>query len=114
MVLPSISAPRARKGCRTLPPPKGAIELRGVSLRYRSGAAEALHNVTLSIAAGEVIGFVGASGSGKSTLLKVVQRLYAPQAGQVMLDGVDIAQLDPGWFRRQIGVVLQENILFNR
>ena len=98
----------------TLPPPKGAIELRGVSLRYRSDAAEALHNVTLSIAAGEVIGFVGASGSGKSTLVKVVQRLYAPQAGQVMLDGVDIAQLDPGWFRRQIGVVLQENILFNR
>jgi len=98
----------------TLPPPKGAIELRGVSLRYRSDAAEALHNVTLSIAAGEVIGFVGASGSGKSTLVKVVQRLYAPQAGQVMLDGVDIAQLDPGWLRRQIGVVLQENILFNR
>jgi len=98
----------------TLPPPKGAIELRGVSLRYRPDAAEALRNVTLSIAAGEVIGFVGASGSGKSTLVKVVQRLYAPQAGQVMLDGVDIAQLDPGWLRRQIGVVLQENILFNR
>ncbi|TPK58874.1 type I secretion system permease/ATPase [Mesorhizobium sp. B2-4-19] len=98
----------------TLPPPNGAIELRGVSLRYRPDAAEALRNVTLSIAPGEVIGFVGASGSGKSTLVKVVQRLYSPQAGQVMLDGVDIAQLDPGWLRRQIGVVLQENILFNR
>lgn len=98
----------------TLPPPKGAIELRGVTLRYRPDAAEALRNVTLSIGAGEVIGFVGASGSGKSTLVKVVQRLYSPQAGQVMLDGIDIAQLDPGWLRRQIGVVLQENILFNR
>ena len=98
----------------TLPPPRGAIELRGVSLRYRPDAADALHSVWLSISAGEVIGFVGQSGSGKSSLAKVVQRLYSPQAGQVMLDGVDVAQLDPGWLRRQIGVVLQENILFNR
>jgi subfamily B ATP-binding cassette protein HlyB/CyaB len=98
----------------TMAPPRGAIELRNVSLRYRIDAADALKNVTLSIKPGEVIGFVGHSGSGKSTLAKVIQRLYSPQAGQVMLDGVDVAQLDPGWLRRQIGVVLQENILFNR
>jgi subfamily B ATP-binding cassette protein HlyB/CyaB len=98
----------------TLPPPAGAIELRGISLRYRPDAPDALRNVSLSIAAGEVIGVVGASGSGKSTLTKAIQRLYSPQTGQVMLDGVDVAQLDPGWLRRQIGVVLQENILFNR
>jgi subfamily B ATP-binding cassette protein HlyB/CyaB len=73
-----------------------------------------LRNITLSIGAGEVIGFVGQSGSGKSSLAKMIQRLYAPQAGQILMDGVDIAQLDPGWLRRQIGVVLQENILFNR
>jgi subfamily B ATP-binding cassette protein HlyB/CyaB len=98
----------------TLPPPRGAIELRNVTLRYRPDAADALRNVNLSIAAGEVIGFVGQSGSGKSTLAKVIQRLYSPQLGQVMIDGIDAAQLDPGWLRRQIGVVLQENILFNR
>ena len=98
----------------TLPPPRGAIDLRGVTLRYRPDAPDALRNVSLSIEAGEVIGFVGPSGSGKSTLAKLVQRLYSPQTGQVMLDGVDVAQLDPGWLRRQIGVVLQENILFNR
>ena len=98
----------------TLPPPRGAIDLRGVTLRYRPDAPDALRNVSLAIEAGEVIGFVGASGSGKSTLAKLVQRLYSPQTGQVMLDGVDVAQLDPGWLRRQIGVVLQENILFNR
>ena len=98
----------------TLPPPRGAIEVRSVTMRYRPEAAEALKNVSLEIAAGEVIGFVGQSGSGKSSLTKVVQRLYSPQYGQVMLDGVDIAQLDPGWLRRQIGVVLQENLLFNR
>ena len=98
----------------TLPPPRGAIEFRNVTMRYRPEAADALRNVTLSIAAGEVIGVVGASGSGKSTLTKLIQRLYGPQMGQVMIDGVDVAQLDPGWLRRQIGVVLQENILFNR
>lgn len=98
----------------TLPPPRGAIDIRNVSMRYRPEAPEALKNISLSIQPGEVIGFVGHSGSGKSSLTKVIQRLYSPQLGQVMLDGVDIAQLDPGWLRRQIGVVLQENILFNR
>jgi len=98
----------------TLPPPRGAIDLRGVTLRYRPEAQDALKNINLQIAAGEVIGFVGHSGSGKSSLAKIIQRLYSPQTGQVMLDGVDIAQLDPGWLRRQIGVVLQENLLFNR
>ena len=98
----------------TLPPPRGAIEFADVTMRYRPDAADALRNVSLSIAAGEVIGIVGPSGSGKSTLTKLIQRLYSPQAGQVMIDGVDVAQLDPGWLRRQIGVVLQENILFNR
>ena len=98
----------------TLPPPRGAIEFRNVTMRYRADAADALRNVSLSIEPGEVIGIVGPSGSGKSTLTKTIQRLYSPQSGQVMIDGVDVAQLDPGWLRRQIGVVLQENILFNR
>jgi subfamily B ATP-binding cassette protein HlyB/CyaB len=98
----------------TLPPPQGAIEVRNLTMRYRPDAPDALRNVNLSIQAGEVIGIVGQSGSGKSSLTKAIQRLYSPHTGQVMLDGVDIAQLDPGWLRRQIGVVLQENILFNR
>ncbi len=54
------------------------------------------------------------SGSGKSTLTKLIQRMYAPEQGQVLLDGVDASQLDPSWIRRQTGVVLQENLLFNR
>ena len=108
---PPKSAPQ---NLLSLPPLHGAIEFRNVTMRYRPDAADALRNVSLSIAAGEVIGVVGHSGSGKSTLTKLMQRLYSPQAGRVMIDGVDIAQLDPGWLRRQIGVVLQENILFNR
>ncbi len=98
----------------SLPPPQGAIDMRGVTFRYRPGMPEVLRNLNLSIRPGEVIGIVGASGSGKSTLTKLVQRLYAPEQGQILLDGIDIAQLDPGWLRRQIGVVLQENLLFNR
>ncbi|MGO4567249.1 type I secretion system permease/ATPase [Rhizobium sp. 2YAF20] len=97
-----------------LPPLRGEIEFRNVTMRYRPDAANALRNVSLSIAAGEVIGVVGRSGSGKSTLTKLMQRLYNPTDGQVLVDGVDLTQLDPGWLRRQIGVVLQENILFNR
>ena len=98
----------------TMPPTKGAITVRNVTMRYRPDTQDVLRNINLDIGAGEVIGFVGMSGSGKSTLSKMVQRLYSPTAGQILLDGVDIAQLDPGWLRRQIGVVLQENILFNR
>ncbi len=98
----------------TLPPPRGAIAFRDVTMRYRPDAADVLRKISLSIEPGEVIGVVGPSGSGKSTLTKLIQRLYSPQTGQVMIDGVDVAQLDPGWLRRQIGVVLQENMLFNR
>ena len=98
----------------TLGPLKGAIELRGVTFRYQPGRPEVIRDLSLSIKPGEVIGIVGPSGSGKSTLTKLIQRLYSPERGQVFLDGIDIAQLDPGWLRRQIGVVLQENMLFNR
>lgn len=97
-----------------LPPPKGQIEIRNVSFRYRNGGPEILKNVSLGIRPGEVIGIVGPSGSGKSSLTKLVQRLYLPHEGQILVDGVDIAQADPAWLRRHIGVVLQENLLFNR
>jgi ATP-binding cassette, subfamily B, bacterial HlyB/CyaB len=61
-----------------------------------------------------VVGIVGSSGSGKSTLTKLVQRLYIPESGRVLVDGVDLSMVDVAWLRRQIGVVLQENVLFNR
>lgn len=66
------------------------------------------------VAAGQVIGIVGRSGSGKSTLTKLVQRLYTPEAGRLLVDGIDISLIDAAQLRRQVGVVLQENLLFNR
>ncbi|TIX90512.1 type I secretion system permease/ATPase [Rhizobium sp. P44RR-XXIV] len=105
-------APSASIG--TLPPPKGAIEFRNVRFRYRPAAPEVLKAISLVIRPGEVIGIVGPSGSGKSTLTKLVQRLYLPEEGQILVDRADIAQVDPAWLRRNIGVVLQENLLFNR
>jgi ATP-binding cassette, subfamily B, bacterial HlyB/CyaB len=97
-----------------LPPLKGRIQFDAVNFRYRPEAPPVLHSLTLDIRAGEVIGIVGRSGSGKSTLTKLVQRLYSPEQGRVLVDGVDIGLIDAAQLRRQIGVVLQENWLFNR
>ncbi|PKO85327.1 MAG: type I secretion system permease/ATPase [Betaproteobacteria bacterium HGW-Betaproteobacteria-12] len=98
----------------TLPPISGRIEFDQVSFRYRPDGPEVLRGVSLLIHPGEVIGIVGRSGSGKSTLTKLAQRLYVPERGRVLIDGVDLAMADTSSLRRQIGVVLQENMLFNR
>lgn len=97
-----------------LPRLSGAIAFDQVSFRYRPDASDVLRSVQLRIAPGEVIGIVGRSGSGKSTLTKLVQRLYVPDRGRVLVDGQDIAIVDTASLRHQIGVVLQENHLFNR
>ena len=97
-----------------LPRLQGAMKFEGVSFRYRPDASDVLRQVNLSIAPGEVIGIVGRSGSGKSTLTKLVQRLYVPDRGRVSIDGQDISIIDTTSLRQQIGVVLQENMLFNR
>ena len=85
-----------------------------MTFRYRPDGPEILRRVDLSINAGEVVGIVGPSGSGKSTLTKLVQRMYVPESGRVLIDGIDLSMVDTAWLRRQVGVVLQENILFNR
>ena len=105
---PSFSATRA-----ALPPIRGEISFEHVTFRYRVDASEVLHDVNLNVSSGQVVGIVGSSGSGKSTLAKLIQRLYVPESGRVLVDGVDLAMVDLAWLRRQIGVVLQENVLFN-
>ncbi|SUO97178.1 type I secretion system permease/ATPase [Suttonella ornithocola] len=96
-----------------LPVIQGEIQFEKVTFRYRADAPIILPGLTLKISAGEVVGIVGRSGSGKSTLTKLVQRLYIPEQGRVLIDGNDLALADPAWLRRQIGVVLQENVLMN-
>jgi subfamily B ATP-binding cassette protein HlyB/CyaB len=97
-----------------LPQLKGAVAFEGVRFRYGFDGPWTLDEIDLIVPAGSTLGIVGSSGSGKSTLTKLLQRLYVPGAGRVTIDGVDIAQIDPAWLRRQIGVVLQENLLFSR
>ena len=97
-----------------LPAVKGAVSFDQVNFRYRPDGQLILKTVELHVRPGEVIGIVGRSGSGKSTLTKLVQRLYVPESGRVLIDDVDLATVDTAWLRRQVGVVLQENFLFNR
>jgi subfamily B ATP-binding cassette protein HlyB/CyaB len=109
---PTEPVPSAGRG--RLPDLAGQIDIEHVSFRYRHDGPEILSDVSINIAAGEVLGIVGPSGSGKSTLTKLVQRLHTPERGRVLVDGMDISLTDPAWLRRQVGVVLQENVLFNR
>jgi subfamily B ATP-binding cassette protein HlyB/CyaB len=99
---------------QALPAVSGEISFQNVRFRYKPDGPLILNGVSLDIRAGEMVGIVGRSGSGKSTLTKLLQRLYLPEQGRVLIDGVDLALADPAWLRRQIGVVLQENLLFNR
>ena len=113
-ILNTPTEPRQSMNRATLPEIQGQVDLEGITFRYQPDTPEVLRRVNLKISPGEVIGIVGPSGSGKSTLTKLIQRLYIPESGRILVDGVDLAMVDTTWLRRQIGVVLQENILFNR
>lgn len=97
-----------------MPTLQGNIEFDQVQFRYRPDGSQVLRGVSLRIQAGTVIGIVGRSGSGKSTLTRLLQRLFVPESGRVLVDGMDLALADVASLRRQIGVVLQDNMLFNR
>ena len=103
--------PRRARGCRR------SAATSGSSMSPSAIASTGRRSCTTSrfdVPAGQTVGIVGPSGSGKSTFAKLVQRLYVPESGRVLIDGMDLAMADPAWLRRQIGVVLQENVLFNR
>ena len=106
---PSFNPARA-----ALPAIRGDVFFEHVTFRYRIDGPEVLSDVSFDVPAGQIVGVVGASGSGKSTLAKLIQRLYIPESGRIFVDGVDLAMVDPAWLRRQVGVVLQDNVLFNR
>ena len=113
-ILNTAPEPRMNATRATLPAIRGDISFEHVSFRYRIDGSAVLQDVSFNVTAGQVIGVVGPSGSGKSTVAKLVQRLYIPESGRVLVDGVDLAMVDTAWLRRLVGVVLQENVLFNR
>ncbi|WP_018914638.1 type I secretion system permease/ATPase [Thiomonas sp. FB-6] len=99
---------------QALPQVQGHIRFENIHFRYTPDGPLVLQGIELELAPGEVVGIVGRSGSGKSTLTKLLQRLYLPESGRLRIDDVDLALAEPAWLRRQVGVVLQENLLFNR
>ena len=100
-------------GQTALPAIRGDVAFEHVAFRYQIDGRQVLHDIIFEVPAGQVVGVIGPSGSGKSTLTKLIQRLYIPESGRVLVDGIDLSVIDPAWLRRQIGVVLQESVLFN-
>ena len=94
-----------------LPPIEGALELDEVTFSYEEGRP-VLHDVSLAIAPGETVAFVGETGSGKSTIAKLLTRFYDPDQGSVRIDGHDLREVSIASLRRQLGVVPQEPFLF--
>lgn len=91
----------------------GKIEFDKVHFRYNPQGGEIIKGMSFTIEPGTIVGIVGRSGSGKSTISKLIQRLYIPEGGKITIDGMDISLVNPAMLRRQIGVVLQENFMFN-
>jgi len=108
---PEIAAPA---NPRVLPEPaRGAIEFDHVTFHYPTRPeVAALHDFSLSVAAGEMVAVVGPSGAGKSTLFQLVERFYDPQDGTVRLDGVALPEVDPAAIRARIAMVPQETVIF--
>lgn len=110
-----LNAPRETNGRRSgmAATVKGQIALKNVNFRYSVDGPQILNGISTQIPAGQVLGIVGPSGSGKSTLAKLLQRMYFPQGGQIAFDGADVGLFDPVALRRQVGVVLQDALLFS-
>ncbi|MBD2150446.1 peptidase domain-containing ABC transporter [Pseudanabaena sp. FACHB-1277] len=102
-------------GRRNIPMPAitGAVRYENVNFRFAANGNLQLNNVSLDIEAGKFVGVVGASGAGKSTLTKLLSRLYEPEAGRILIDDYDISKVELYSLRRQIGVVLQDTLLFD-
>ncbi len=90
----------------------GGIEFRNVSFKYANKPEWALRNVSLKIHAGEKIALVGANGAGKTTFIKLLTRLYDPNEGQILLDGVDLREYAPDSLRDAIGVIFQDFVRY--
>lgn len=102
-----------KSGMKIMPPIQGEIKLEGISFFYEEGKM-VLQDINLGIAPGEIIALVGPVGAGKSTLTNLIPRFYDPASGVVTIDGYNLKDMDIISLRKQIGIVPQEVILFNR
>lgn len=102
-------------GRRNIPMPAiaGAVRYEDVNFRFNPNGKLQLNSVNLDVPAGKFIGVVGTSGAGKSTLTKLLSRLYDPESGRILIDEYDIGKVELYSLRRQIGVVLQDTLLFD-
>ena len=118
-ILPTVVE---KPGAIELPHVTGKVEYRNINFAYPpqspldkggQGGVPILQNMSLLALPGEMIALVGASGAGKTTLVNLLPRFYDPQAGQVLIDGIDVQDVTLNTLRRQIGIVPQETILFS-
>jgi subfamily B ATP-binding cassette protein MsbA len=105
-------------GARPLPPLRGDVEFRNVCFDYKAetrgaGQPRTLTDVSFTVPAGSVVAIVGPSGAGKSTIINLLARFYDPASGEVLADGYDLRFATVDSFRRQVGIVLQESVLFS-
>jgi len=98
---------------RTMPPLRGHIKLENMSFTYGRGEKNVLSNISLEIFPGQMIALVGRSGSGKTTLAKLMMGMYRPTEGKIIVDGVDLEGADLRSYRGQLGVVMQDAVLFS-
>ncbi|PKF78785.1 type I secretion system permease/ATPase [Vibrio sp. vnigr-6D03] len=93
---------------------RGKIVFEDVWFRYQPQLSPVLKGINFSVSAGESVGIVGSSGSGKSTITKLIQKLYIPESGNILFDGVSSSEISTDFLRKNIGVVLQENYMFSK
>jgi ATP-binding cassette, subfamily B, multidrug efflux pump len=102
------------KECSTVPEPAvGAIQIRDLTFRYPGSERTVLHNIDVTLPAGQTLAIVGHTGSGKSTLVSLILRLYDPPPGSVTIDGIDVRRWPLAKLRGMIGYVPQETFLFS-
>jgi ATP-binding cassette subfamily B protein len=107
---PEIATP---PGAVTLPALRGAVEFRGVTLKYQDEKRDSLTDVDLTVAPNQLVALIGPTGSGKTSLVNLIPRFYDVSEGAILVDGVDVRSLDLVSLRRQIGIVLQTSLLFS-